>query len=157
MLAVSARFDAEHRVPGCYAGQVVLWRPGAHPVEEDPDLGFPAFQVSAQDRRLLHVGELSIGQRAAPTAKDGPNQKRPNKLTQQRLRFFRRQWSRWRTELTSLMGWHLGPAERGWYPLTAELAKAARLELLPAPTGAGFVTAGLPPAPALASLFGFQL
>src|SRR5436190_6681601 len=66
------RRDPEDRVVGRDAQELVVACIRSDPVEERPDLPFPALQVLPQDRRLLLVGDLAGGEVLSPAPEQQP-------------------------------------------------------------------------------------
>src|SRR5262245_980223 len=67
-----ARSDAEDRVVGGDAAELLVGRVRPHATEEDADLHPPALEVGAKERGLLVVGDLGRRELLAPSADEKP-------------------------------------------------------------------------------------
>src|SRR2546430_14144353 len=66
--SLAAGVEAENRMLGACPAQLLLARVWANAVEESSHLELPAFQVGAQQGRLLLVAELDGGEALAAPA-----------------------------------------------------------------------------------------
>src|ERR1700736_4182801 len=70
--SLAVAHQPEDRMLGRGPAHLLVRRVRSGPVEEGADLGFPAFEVGAQDRWLLCVGHLDRAERLGPPSEQQP-------------------------------------------------------------------------------------